>query len=91
MEEKVYMSPERVDARNAGQIEKELRELIDSGVTELIFDMKNTLYISSMGLRVFLSIQKKMNGHGNFTITNVPDTVREILDVTGFSGLLVIK
>ena len=39
MKKEVYMAPERVDAKNVKDVKKELDALIDSGATELIFDM----------------------------------------------------
>ena len=91
VEEKIYAAPERVDTNNAAKVEIELKNLVDEGVKDLVFDMGNMQYISSAGLRVLLSIQKKLSGKGTFTLINVPDAVREILDVTGFAGLLTIK
>ena len=91
MEETVYSAPERINADNSGKINDELNKLIEDGAVNLVFDMWNLQYISSAGLRVLLAVQKKMSGKGSFVLKNVPEAVREILDVTGFSSLLVIK
>jgi len=91
MEETIYTAPPRVDSNSAKSVEADLNGLLDSGAAKLVFDMAGMQYISSAGLRVLLSIQKKVNGSGSFVLRNVPQAVREILDVTGFSGLLVIE
>lgn len=79
----------RLDTVTAPQLESELNSSID-GVTELILDFSTLEYISSAGLRVLLSAQKKMNTQGKMTVTNINETVAEIFEVTGFSDILNI-
>ena len=77
----------RLDTTTAPQLEKEL-EL--EGVLKLVFDFENLDYVSSAGLRVLLSAQKKMNKQGEMLIRNVNETVAEVFEVTGFSDILTI-
>jgi anti-sigma B factor antagonist len=67
-----------------------VNESID-GVKALEFDFAELAYISSAGLRVLLSAQKKMNKQGEMIIRNVSDTVMEVFEVTGFSDILTIE
>jgi anti-sigma B factor antagonist len=73
----------------------DLEEVVTGALEDfdsIIFDFENLSYISSAGLRVVLSIQKKMNAkNGNFIIKNVNDSVQEIFNMTGFSNILTIK
>ena len=80
----------RLDTTTAPDLEKELTESIP-GVEELIFDIEELEYVSSAGLRVFLSSQKKMNKQGSMKITKASQDVKEIFDVTGFSDILTIE
>jgi len=57
----------------------------------VIIDMKNLNYISSAGLRLLLSLHKKMMAKGGMTIKNINDTNKEIFDFTGFSEILNIE
>lgn len=78
-----------LDSMNTPELEEKLLEEID-GVTDLTFDLKELEYVSSAGLRVFLSMQKKMKAQGNMVIKNVDEEVMEIFTVTGFVKLLNI-
>ena len=80
----------RLDTTTAPQLEKELIASLD-GVTSLTFDFAELEYISSAGLRVLLSAQKKMNAKGEMKIKNVNETIMEIFEVTGFSDILTIE
>ena len=57
----------------------------------IIIDMANLKYISSAGLRLLLSLHKKMAKKGGLTIKNVNETNMEILDFTGFADILNIE
>ncbi|MBR3296433.1 MAG: STAS domain-containing protein [Firmicutes bacterium] len=80
----------RLDTTTAPQLEGELRSSV-TGITDLIFDLKNLMYVSSAGLRVLLSAQKVMNRQGNMIIRNVSPEIMEIFDVTGFVDILNIE
>ena len=71
----------------APQLEKELNDCLGE-IEELVLDLKNLEYISSAGLRVLLSAQKKMNRKGSMVIKNVNDTVMEVFEITGFVDIL---
>lgn len=80
----------RLDTMSAPNLEKVLEESLD-GVTDLILDTSNLEYISSAGLRVLLHTYKLMEGAGTMKLAGVTETVKEVLDVTGFSDFLTIK
>ncbi|MDR1917283.1 MAG: STAS domain-containing protein [Synergistaceae bacterium] len=84
----------RLDTTTSPQLESELNDDID-GVTSLYIDFTDLEYISSAGLRVLLSLQKKMTGQagqtGRLVIKNVNEGVMEIFNMTGFSKILSIE
>lgn len=80
----------RLDTNTAPQLETELSDALD-GITDLVLDFGALDYISSAGLRVLLSIQKRMNQQGQMKVTNVNETINEIFEVTGFSDILTIE
>ena len=88
----VYKARPRIDGNNAPEVQEEIMALITGEGGDVVVDLSETKYISSAGLRVLLSAHKKLkSAGGRFTLRGVSPTVREILDVTGFSGFLEIE
>lgn len=80
----------KMDTNSSLEVEKFLDSSLD-GVKELVFDFSDLDYISSTGLRVLLSAQKKMNQQGSMKVINVKPEVEEILELTGFTEILTIE
>lgn len=80
----------RLDNSTAVEAEK----IIDSTAqryTDLVLDMKALEYISSAGLRIlkrtYMTMRRK---EGTLSLKNVNKMVLEVLEVTGFAGILRI-
>ena len=80
----------RVDTITAPALEKTINENLE-GVKTLILDLKSLEYISSAGLRVLLSAQKKMQQVGVMKVVNVCELVMEVVEMTGFADILNIE
>ena len=81
----------RLDTNTAPELEAKLGGL-DNGTTVLHFDFAKLLYISSAGLRLLLSSQKKMNAAGGkMIIHNVNELISEVFETTGFSDILTVQ
>ena len=80
----------RLDTTTAPQLEGELTTALDN-VEELIFDMTALDYISSAGLRVLLSAQKRMNKQGSMVVRHSKPEIMDIFDVTGFTDILTLE
>ena len=80
----------RLDTSTAPELEKELNDSLP-GVKELTLDLKDLVYLSSAGLRVVLTTQKRMNKQGKMTVRNVCDDIMEVFEITGFVDLLTIE
>ena len=80
----------RLDTTTAPALEKAING--DIGDTKnLVLDLKEMQYISSAGLRVLLSAQKKMQKIGSMKVVNVCEAVMEVFEMTGFADILVIE
>ncbi len=80
----------RLDTITAPALDKTINEDIE-GTKNLVLNLKGMEYISSAGLRVLLSAQKKMQKIGSMKLTNVCDAVMDIFEMTGFADILVIE
>lgn len=80
----------RLDTTTAPQLEAALKEGLDD-VKELTIDFEGLEYISSAGLRVLLSLQKRMNAQGKMTVCHVCPAIQEVFEVTGFTDILTIQ
>lgn len=80
----------RLDTVTAPDLEKEINASI-ADVKELILDFAGLDYISSAGLRVLLSAQKKMAAQGSMKVVHVNDVVNEVFNITGFCDILTIE
>ena len=80
----------RLDTTTAPSLDKTIQE--DLGDTQnLVLDIKGLEYISSAGLRILLSAQKKMQKIGSMKVINVCEAVMEVFEMTGFADILVIE
>ena len=89
--EKTYIElAGRLDTTTAPALDKTINNDIE-GTGELVLDFKNLEYISSAGLRVLLSAQKKMQRIGSMKLINVREEVMEVFEMTGFADILTIE
>lgn len=77
----------RLDTTTAPDLGKTITEDI-ADTENLVLNFKKLEYISSAGLRVLLSAQKKMQKLGSMKLTNVCEDVMEVFEMTGFSDIL---
>ena len=80
----------RLDTTTAPALDKTISENIDAA-ENLILDVKGLEYISSAGLRVLLSAQKRMQKVGSMRLINVCEEVMDVFEMTGFADILVIE
>ena len=81
----------RIDTITSQELEKSLNEDIEN-INSLTLDFEALEYISSAGLRVLISTQKKLKANdAQLTIINVNDTIKEIFRMSGFDKILTIQ
>ena len=79
----------RLDTITAPALDKTINEDI-ADAKNLVLDLKSLEYISSAGLRVLLSAQKKMQKIGSMKVMNVCPEVMDVFEMTGFADILAI-
>jgi anti-anti-sigma factor len=78
----------RIDGMSAPEIEKRFSALILDGERTIVANLQETTYISSAGLRVFLSAQKRLaKAGGEVVLYRVPPMVMDVLEMSNFTSL----
>ena len=80
----------RLDTITAPALDKTINGNLGE-IKSLILDCKNLEYISSAGLRVLLSTQKKLQQKGTMKLKNVREEVMEVFEITGFVDILTVE
>lgn len=82
---------DRIDTVTAPDFENEISDEMGK-FDSLIIDFANLEYISSAGLRVLISTQKKLKSDNiPMVIKNVSDQIKEIFQMSGFDKILKIE
>ncbi len=79
----------RMDAESAAQFEGQCDSCISEGSTSLIVDLGDLSYVSSMGLRSFVGVAKKLkNKGGELRICRLTGLVRQVFEITRLNQLV---
>lgn len=91
--ERIIISVEgRIDTTNYGEFESGVNKILENFTPEVVMDCSALSYISSSGLRIFLTIHKKMMGAGGkLILKSLQPSIREIFDISGFSSIFTIN
>lgn len=80
----------RIDTNTAMEFGEQVNDSLDN-IENLILDFSNVEYISSLGLRAILEIQKRMISQGTMKVVNANQSVMDVFNMTGFSKILTIE
>ena len=87
----VFLVSGRMDAENAPQFEEECRACIAEGLTGLVVDLGELTYVSSMGLRSFISVAKTLQEKGGaLRICRLSGLVKQVFEITGLLALFPV-
>ena len=82
----------RLDTPASVQAAEEVKPLLEAQNKEIILECAELEYISSSGLRIFLSIRKEAAAHGSKVIVrNINADIRQVFMMTGFVSLFIIE
>lgn len=78
----------RLDTAAAPQFARDMQPLMDNADKHIVLDCSKLEFISSSGLRLFLSLRKQTIAQkGDVTITGVSPEVKQVFTITGFYSL----
>lgn len=87
----VVVARGRLDGAASGPFADKVQELIGSERPKLLIDFSGIDFVTSAGLRAVLTILKKVKSmNGALALCGVQKPVREVLDITGFAGMIDI-
>jgi anti-anti-sigma factor len=82
----IFLVAGRMDAENAPQFEEQSKACIAEGHTIVIVDLRDLTYVSSMGLRSFVSLAKTLQDKGGaLRICRLTGLVKQVFEITGLS------
>jgi len=87
----VFYLEGRLDVTLSQQLEAMVIEKIDSGINFILFNLDKVEYMSSSGLRVFISSMRKLKDKkGEIRLSNMSESVRKILKIVDLEGMFNI-
>ena len=82
----------RLDTPAAVKAQQEIAPLLENADKTIIIDCTQLEYISSSGLRLFLTIRKEAGAKGGkVIIENINEEIRKVFMMTGFYNLFDIR
>ena len=82
----------RLDTPAAAEVLQQIQPLLDHAGDTLILDCSDMTYISSSGLRIFLTLRKAASAAGGrVIIEGLSNEIRQVFMMTGFLQLFEIR
>ncbi len=78
----------RIDSMSSPEFQRQINDLMLGGKRILVINLAGVNYISSVGLRVFLTAQKQLSkAGGEILLYSIPDTILAVFKQSGFMGV----
>ena len=82
----------RLDTPSAAEVLQQIQPLLDHAGDTLVIDCSELTYISSSGLRIFLTLRKAAAAAGGrVVIEGLTSEIRQVFMMTGFLQLFEIR
>ena len=93
IEEVIILTVEgRLDTANTNEFNALIQPLLNVQNPNIIINCEGLLYISSSGLRSLITLQKSVKQHnGQLVLEAMRAEIRKIFDMTGCSGVFIIR
>jgi len=79
----IYVKEERLDAHNSDELKAELNRLFDSGIKDLLIDLKEVRFIDSSGLGVLVSgFKNAASRQGSLKLSGLQSQVKSMFELT---------
>jgi anti-anti-sigma factor len=82
----------RVDSTTASALDAHLMDVVRAAQPRIVVDFSEVDYISSAGLRVMLTLAKRVrDARGALVLCSLGDSVRQVFELAGFLPLFSIE
>ena len=82
----------RLDTPAAAEVIREIQPMLDNAGKNRLLDCSEMTYISSSGLRIFLTLRKAAAAAGGHVVVEgLSNEIRQVFMMTGFLQLFEIK
>lgn len=79
----------RLDTISSAMIEKRIFDSINEGNEKILIDLADVIYLSSAGMRMFLSTTKKLRSiSGRLLVCSTTPSVLDLFKMSGFDHVL---
>jgi anti-anti-sigma factor len=79
----------KIDTEASEELLKKLNTLIEQGEQPLLLDLSHVDYINSSGLRVLLTVAKKLKGlGGKMVLASATEWIEQVLRVSGCASVI---
>lgn len=79
----------RVDGTTAPELENRISEIVNRGDANVLLDCAGMTYVSSAGLRIFLTGARKcQQGGGKLTICSLQPDCKSVIETSGFHTVI---
>ena len=81
-----------LDVAGAQRLEAELASVVVGDGEEIVIDLSGVAFVASSGLRILLKWGQQFDRDGTALVLENPnDTVKSVLDMSGFSDILTVR
>jgi anti-sigma B factor antagonist len=82
----------RLDTPASQEVSQSIEPILNDPTGTIVLDCKEMSYISSSGLRIFLTIRKAAAAKGgNVIVKDINNDIRQVFMMTGFLNLFEIQ
>jgi len=79
----LFIREDRLDANNSEELKAEFHRLFETGMKDLVIDLKEVLFIDSSGLGALVSGYKSASIlHGSLRLSNLQSQVKSMFELT---------
>ena len=88
----IFQLQDRVNLGNYQELEQTAKDEYDKGMRDLVIDLSQTPSLTSIGIRVLMTINKMLatDNEKHLKLAGVIPPIREMFDIAGITGFIEI-